>query len=163
MIDRDGPGKAIGERLLRQSNRMFDRWHQLKEGKLSRQQFQEGMKPVRKAVRRALKAGQRCGCSQTAGTCKELLEHEEWLWTFVDTVGVEPTNNEAERAERHGVLWRKTSGGTDSPEGSRFVERILTVVETCRRQGKKVLDYLSACIEPWRNDELPPSLVPNTS
>src|SRR4051794_28578694 len=163
MIDRDGPGKAIGERLLRQSNRMFDLWHQLKAGKRSRQPFQEGMKPVRKAVRRALQAGQRCGCSKTAGTCKELLEHEGRLWTFVDTVGVEPTNNEAERAERHGVLLRKTSGGTDSPAGSRVVERILTVGETCRRQGKKGLDYLSACVESWRLKKTPPFLVPDPS
>jgi transposase len=163
MIDRGGPGKAIGERLLALSDGLFDLWHQLKEGRRSRQQFQQAMKPVRAAVRRALKAGVRCGCSKTAGTCQELLSHEEWLWTFVDTEGVEPTNNEAERAERHGVLWRKTSGGTDSPEGSRFVERILTVVETCRRRGKKVLDYLTACIEAWRLGQPSPSLVPNTS
>ncbi len=131
--------------------------------KLSRPRFQEAMKPVREAVRRALQAGLRCRGGPTAGTCKELLSHEEWLWTFVDVEGVEPTNNEAERSERHGVLWRKTSGGTDSPQGSRFVERVLSVVETCRRQGKKVLDYLSACIETWRHDREPPCLVPNTS
>ena len=76
--------------------------------------------------------------------------------------GAEPTNNEG-AAERHGVLLRKTSGGTDSPQGSRFVERVLTVVDTCRRQGKKVLDYLSACIETWRHEREPPSLVPDTS
>jgi hypothetical protein len=35
--------------------------------------------------------------------------------------GVEPTNNAAERALRHAVLWRKGSGGTDSSRGSRFV------------------------------------------
>ena len=92
-----------------------------------------------------------------------MLGNEEWLWTFVDVEGVEPTNNEAERVERHGVLWRKTSGGTDSPQGSRFVERMLTVVETCRRQGKKVLDYLSACIETWRQDRAPPYLLPDSS
>ena len=108
-----------------------------------------------------LQAGQKCGCGKTAGTCKELLDHEQWLWTFVDVEGVEPTNNEAERTERHGVLLRKTSGGTDSPQGSRFVERILTVVHTCRRQGKKVLDYLSACVEAWRHKRAPPSLVPS--
>jgi len=81
----------------------------------------------------------------------------------VDADGVEPTNNEGERSERHGVLLRKTSGGTDSQQGSRFVERILTVVQTCRRQGKRVLDYLSTCIEAWRHGCAPPSLVPNTS
>ena len=163
MIDRGRPGKTIGERLLAQSNTLFHLWHQLGEGKLSRTRFQKAMKPVREAVRLALEAGRKCRCSKTAGTCKELLDHEKWLWTFVDVEGVEPTNNEAERTERHGVLWRKTSGGTDSPQGSRFVERVLTVVHTCRRQGKKVLDYLSACIESWRHDRAPPSLVPDTS
>jgi transposase len=159
MIDRGKPGQAIGERLLGQSNRLFHLWHQLGEGKLSRSQFQEAIKPVREAVRLALAAGRKSRCRQTAGTCKELLDHEKWLWTFVEVEGVQPTNNAAERAERHGVLWRKTSGGTDSRQGSRFVERILTVVETCRRQSKKVLDYLSASIQAWRHNRAPPNLV----
>jgi transposase len=163
MIDRGKPGKAIGERLLQQSNTLFHLWHQLRDGKLSRPQFQQAMKPVREAVRLVLQAGTRCRCSKTAGTCKELLGHETRLWTFVDVEGVQPTNNEAERAERHGVLWRKISGGTDSRQGSRFVERVLTVVDTCRRQGKRVLDYLSACVEAWRHNRAPPNLVVVTS
>jgi transposase len=163
MIDRGKPGKAIGEALLEQSNTLFHLWHQFRAGKLSRAAFQQAIKPVREAVKRTLERGKRSRCSKTAGTCKELLSHEEWLWTFVDVEGVEPTNNEGERAERHGVLLRKTSGGTDSQQGSRFVERVLTVVDTCRRQGKKVLDYLSACIETWRHERQPPSLVPDTS
>jgi transposase len=163
MIDRGKPGQAIGERLLGHSNTLFHLWHQLREGKLSWARFQEAIKPVREAVTLVLQHGKKSRCSKTAGTCKELLGHEEWLWTFVDVEGVEPTNNEAERAERPGVLLRKTSGGTDSPQGSRFVERVLTVVDTCRRQSKKVLDYLSACIETWRHEREPPSLVPDTS
>jgi transposase len=163
MIDRGKPGKAIGESLLGQSDTLFHLWHQFREGKLSRKRFQQAMRPVREAVRRVLERGKKSRCGKTAGTCKELLGHEEWLWSFVDVEGIEPTNNEAERAERHGVLWRKTSGGTDSRQGSRFVERVLTVVETCRRQGKRVLDYLCACIEAWRHDQLPPSLLPDTS
>jgi transposase len=163
MIDRGQPGKAIGKRLLRQSNTLFHLWHQLGEGQLSRTQFQVALKPVRQAVRRALRVGRKSRCRQTAGTCTELLGHEEWLWTFVDVEGVKPTNNEAEQAERYGVLLRKTSGGTDSPQGSRFVERVLTVVHTCRRQAKNVLDYLCECIQAWRHDRTPPSLIPNTS
>ena len=53
----------------------------------------------------------------------------------------------AERAERHAVIWRRISGGTDSTQGSRFVERMLTVVATCRQQGRNVLDYLSSCFQ----------------
>jgi len=163
MIDRGKPGKATGEVLLGQSNLLFHLWHQLREGKLSRPQFQEAMKPVREAVRLALLAGKKSRCSKTAGTCKELLGHEERLWMFVDVCGVEPTNNEAERAERHGVLWRKTSGGTDSRQGSRFVERVLSVVDTCRRQSKRVLDYLSECIQACRHNRAPPCLVSVTA
>jgi transposase len=163
MIDRGKPGKAIGKSLLEQSNTLFHLWHELKEGRLSRAGFQKAIQPVREAVRATLQRGQASKCSKTAGTCKELLGHEEWLWTFVAVAGVEPTNNEAERTERQAVLLRKSSGGTDSAQGSRFVERILTVVATCRRQGKNVLDYLVACIESWRHDLSPPSLRPDTS
>jgi transposase len=159
MIDRGPPSQVIGERLLRQSNTLFHLWHELEKGTISRQQFQEAMRSVQTAVRSALRAGRKCGCGATAATCKELLGHEEWLWTFVTNEGVEPTNNAGERAERHGVLWRKTSGGTDSPQGSRFVERVLTVVHTCRRQGQKVLDYLCACIAARRHGATPPSLL----
>jgi transposase len=159
MIDRNNEGKVIGEALLRQSNTLFHLWHQVKQGTLSRTRFPEAIKPVRQAIRRALRRGQACGCSKTVGTCKELLAHEEWLWTFVSVAGVEPTNNAGERAERQGVLWRKTSGGTDGPQGSRFVERVLTVVHTCRQRGKNVLDYLGACIQAWRHGRAPPPLL----
>jgi transposase len=163
MIDRGKPGKAIGKSLLEQSNTLFHLWHELKEGTLTRAGFARAIRPVREAVGATLRRGQACRCSKTAGTCKELLGHEEWLWTFVDVCGVEPTNNEAERAERQAVLLRKTSGGTDSAAGSRFVERMLTVVATCRRQGKNVLNYLQACIAAWRHGLMPPLLRPNTS
>ena len=56
-----------------------------------------------------------------------------------------PDNNPAERALPHGVIWRKTSGGTDSERGSRFVGQILSVVATCRQRGRDVLGYLTEC------------------
>ena len=43
------------------------------------------------------------------------------------------------------VIWRRTSGGTDSETGSRFVERVLSVVATCHQQGRSVLEYLTRC------------------
>jgi len=75
--------------------------------------------------------------------------------------GVEPTNNAAERALRHAVLWRKASYGTDSEAGSRFVENILTIVATCRQQGRSVLEYLTACCQSAIDGSLcRPSLLP---
>ena len=85
---------------------------------------------------------------------------EEGLWNFARFPGVEPTNNAAERALRHAVIWRRISGGTDSEAGSRFVERMLTVVATCRQQGRNVLEYLTSCFEADSarpSDPLPPA------
>ena len=44
-----------------------------------------------------------------------------FLDAFVGIEAIEPTNNDAERVLRHAVLWRKSSGGTDSEAGSRLI------------------------------------------
>jgi transposase len=75
---------------------------------------------------------------------------------------VPPENNAAERAERHAVIWRRINGGTDSARGSRFVERMLTVVATGRQQGRVVLDDLTSCFEVARRGRAIPSLLPAT-
>src|SRR3954452_24230108 len=147
MIDRGGAGEATGRALLRWSKRMFRGWHRLRDGAIDRQRFQTIAARLRREVQAALEGGQRCGCVKTAATCFEILKVEEGLWTFARVEGIEPTNNASERALRHAVIWRRISGGTDSADGSRFVERMLTVVAPCRQQRRNVLDYLTACFE----------------
>src|SRR5207237_5531518 len=92
---------------------------------------------------RLLVAGSRSGVPKTAGTCHDILKRREALWTFVQVEGVEPTNNAAERSIRPGVLWRKGSFGTQSAEGSRFVESMMTVVTTLQQQQRNVLEFLT--------------------
>jgi transposase len=100
---------------------------------------------LRPMVRSSLERGSRCACTKTAATCGELLRLWDCLWTFTRVEGVGPTNNAAERALRHAVIWRRISGGTDSEAGSRFVERMLSAVATCRQQKRDVLGYLTRC------------------
>ena len=73
---------------------------------------------------------------------------------------MEPTNNAAERSIRPGVLWRKGSFGTQSEEGSRFVESLMTVVATLRQQQRNILEYLIAACEAALRGEAAPSLLP---
>jgi transposase len=122
--------------------------------------FQERMSRLRREVERALEEGARCSCAKTAATCFEILKVEEGLWAFARVKGVEPTNNAVERASRHAVIWRRISGGTDSADGSRFAERMLTVVATCRQQGRDVLGYLTTCFEADCRGQALPSLLP---
>ena len=90
------------------------------------------MQPVRTEVNSLLLRGVASENKRLIGMCRELYNHREWLWTFVDIQGIEPTNNTAERALRPAVIYRKLSFGTQSQAGSRFIERMLTVCETCR-------------------------------
>jgi transposase len=73
---------------------------------------------------------------------RRLLREMDSLWVFLAQQGVEPTNNRAERALRFGVLWRKRSQGTASDKGNRWVERILSLKETCRLQARSTYTVL---------------------
>ncbi len=107
-----------------------------------------------------LSEGMDRGCAKTAGTCWKLLAGETHRWTLVRVESVEPTNNDAERAIRHGVLYRKLIGGTASESGSGFMQRMLTVVATCRRQDISVLDNLTRCYQAHLDGSPIPSLIP---
>jgi transposase len=73
---------------------------------------------------------------------RRLLGELDSLWVFLVQHGVEPTKNRAERALRFGVLWRKRSHGTASEKGNRWVERILSLKETCRLQAQSTYTVL---------------------
>jgi transposase len=111
-------------------------------------------------VGRLLRHGQENPNRKAAGLCRALAKSWPALWTFARVDGVEPTNNGAERALRPVVLWRKGSFGSDSAAGSRFVERLLTVVASCRQRGRPLLDFLESAGEAALRGSPPPSLIP---
>ena len=78
-----------------------------------------------------------------AGRLARRLQREmASLWVFLCEHGVEATNNRAERSRRFGVLWRKRSGGTDSVKGNHWVERSLSLRQTCRQRGQSTFAVL---------------------
>jgi transposase len=162
IVDRAGAGSATGEELLCCAEDLFTWWHRVRDGTMTRSTFRRYAAELRPWIRRQLEAGSVSGCAKTAGVCREILKVEAALWTFVRVEGIEPTNNAAERALRHAVLWRKANHGTASGMGSCFVSNILSVVATCRQQGRNVLEYLTACCAA-RVEGLPPTtLLPQT-
>ena len=66
---------------------------------------------------------------------KHLDREMAHLWVFLIEDGVEPTNNRAERALRFAVLWRRMMQGSFNEKGDRWVERVLSLRETCRIRG----------------------------
>jgi len=158
--DRGGRSEAMGDALLAQAHQMLTWWHRVREGTLQRSTFRSSMTPLRREVERLVDAGSHCGVPKTAGTCRDILKRREALWTFVQVDGVEPTNHAAERSLRPGVRWRKGSFGTQSEEGARFVESMMTVVTTLKQQQRNVLAYLTAACEAALQGDAAPSLLP---
>ena len=161
MVDRAGAGAAIGAELLGLTRMLFERWYKVRDGTRRRRGLQKLIEEaIRPDVAVLLRCGAACACAKTAATCRGLLALEPAMWTFAYHEGLEPTNNTAERALRPAVLWRKRSFGCHSEEGCRYVERLLTVVQTLRLQGRDVLDYLQAALTAHRHGLPTPKLLP---
>jgi transposase len=152
--------KRLGHDLRRPMQELFRHWSRCRDGTLTRRGMQRLIAPVRQEVNDLLLRGVFSGNPRLIGMCDELYQHRDWLWTFLEVEGVQPTNNAAERALRHAVIWRKLSFGTQSAAGSRFVETLLTVVTTCRQQDRNVFAYLTTAIDAHFHGRPTPSLLP---
>lgn len=149
----------LGRDLMRPTRELFRHWTRYRDGTITRARMLRLMRPIREEVNRLLLRGAFSGNSKLTGMCEPLYDHREWLWSFLDVEGVEPTNNVSERALRPAVIWRKLSFGTQSASGSRFVETILTIVETCHRQSRNSFDYLTAVLQAHFARQPTPSLL----
>ncbi len=108
--------------------------------------LQVDLAPLREQLGELLERGARGRDPHAARFCTGLLERYDALWTFTRIAGVPATNNTAERALRHAVMWRRTSYGTQTDHGNRAVERLLTIRETCRLQHRRLHTYLAEAI-----------------
>jgi transposase len=160
LIDHPDPKvKRLGRDLMRPTKELFRHWTRCRDGTITRHGFERLMQPIRREIDGLLLRGVFSGNAKLAGMCEPLYDHRDWLWTFLDVEGVEPTNNASERALRPAVIWRKLSFGTQSAQGSRFVETILTVVETCHRQSRNSFEYLTAAMQAHFAGQSAPSLL----
>ena len=152
--------KRLGHDLMRPTRKMFAGWKRYRDGTLTRGALKQLMMPIRAEIEGLLLRGVFSGNQRLMGMCNELYDHRQWLWTFLEHEDVEPTNNGSERALRHAVIWRKLSFGTQSASGSRFVETMLTVIETCRQQRRNAFTFITAAVEAHLAHQTAPSLLP---
>jgi transposase len=156
--ERDGPVGTFGRELLDYAGILFEYWDDRRNGRLSREVFRAWMTPVRAQFEALLERAVVAQLDVLSGSCADILAHRAALWNFVDHDSVEPTNNHAERELRAFVLWRKGSFGTQSERGNRFAERLMTIAHTARKQGKNVLEFLTACCVAHADGAKSPSL-----
>jgi len=144
-----GKSAELAKGLLDCERALFRAWHAfVKTGQTDRAKLQGDLAPVKTKMRELLEGGAKSVANWEF--CQGVLKVWDALWTFAEREGVEPTNNVAEQALRHAVVWEKISLGTWSDWGCRFVERIESLVATTRQQGGTVLRILTEAIRAYR-------------
>ena len=157
-MERGGQAKKLGERWQATQKEVFELWHLFRGGGCTRKALQSRLAPHVDTLGELLLEGMDKRDRVLARHCERLLERYPMLWLFSVVDGVEPTNNHAERVQRLAVLWRRKSFGCQSPAGCRFVERILTVVQSLRLQNRNTLEFLGQSIAAHRRGRTMPSL-----
>jgi len=155
----DGVVKRLGPDRMRPTPELFRQWSRCRDGTIDRLAWKRNREPIRHTVEGLRRRGLFSGQPQLVGMCRELYEHRGWLGTFGDEEGVEPTNKGSARAWRQAVIWRKLSFGSQRRAGSRLVETMLTVIESCRQQSRKVFEYVTTAVEAHFADQPTPSLL----
>jgi transposase len=95
-------------------------------------------------LRAELKRLQNCPLShEKAVTLQERINRYADCWlVFLDDPRVPPTNNHAERCLRPLVILRKITFGHRTDSGATRMARLMTIQETAKRHGRRVLDVL---------------------
>jgi transposase len=136
--------KQFGEAGLQIAKRLFGAWDNYRAAG-DRGQLAARIEPLKEELRALLEAAVRKSPRNRRhrGLARNLLKYWPALWTFASLPGVEPTNNHAERGLRGAVIYRKLSLGSQSEEGERAIERLLSASVTCRLQKRSLFAYLS--------------------
>ena len=157
----DARVQSAAEKLVLLSQAMFSAWHRVRDGTDTRASFQTFIANLRPVIEGHLDGLVVLEINGVSGSCADMLKHREALWTFAHVRGVEPTNNHAEQLIRAFVVWRRKTFGTRSERGDRFAERVMTVVETCRKRERHVLSFLRDTIDASLRGTPVPSLMLN--
>jgi transposase len=169
IADRQGASGEIGAQLLALQQQLFTHWRHWKEGQIPWPQLQENCRPIRRQFESTLQQVVDLGCERgertpwatTVRTCRQLVQRKEALWTFLETPGIEPTNNAAERALRPACIHRKVSHGVQSASGAICRSRLLTVTATLRQQGRDMWEFMEQAWVTHRLGGEMPSLLPD--
>jgi transposase len=155
-----GKARSLGRAGQKIVKAVFKEWYRVRDGQITPRGLRRRLAPLRLRLKHLLRRHVHNPAREARALAKDLIEYGSALWTFARVEGIEPTKNAAERAVRKAVLWRKNSFGSASRWGSRFAERMLTVCESLRAQGRSILDFLEGSIRTRLTVGQRPSLLP---
>lgn len=144
--ERDGPDQEIGAALENELKTVCHIHKKYREGKITLEERNRRIGHRKRKVEYHLEDGMANGSDDLFKLSESLLNNFDKLWAFTKNLGMEPTNNLAERDLRKLVVWRRKSYGTRSDRGKRFVERVTTVAQTLKRRSMNILNFIQDAI-----------------
>lgn len=157
--ERTGEAGRIGRLLLKVYEKIFCFWKTEYNLLTDFKKRKKRLRYFKNKMIKGLVFGLRCGHKKTARTCENILRFQNSLWHFFENENIPPTNNHAERQLRPLVISKKLSFGTQSQRGSRFIERIFTVITSCKQQGRDSLAFITDSIKAFFSGKNQPSLL----
>jgi hypothetical protein len=115
-------------------------------------------KPILARLKRACNLGSKSDHAKLKSLANEILNDWDAVVAFVKNPGLPATNNEAERALRWAVIFRKITFGTRTDEGSRSYAAMISVIETCRLRNIDPWNFIATAIAKGRKGLVPPSI-----
>ena len=161
VLETSGSQEAVG--FARQSLtfvlQLFRLWHRYQGNSLDREELQNRALKIEKKIFRLAEEHVNSKCAEVRCLARVFFLQTEKLFEFIHHPGVEPTNNQAERALRMAVQWRKISFGNRSEAGEKATSRLLTVIQTCNLQSRNSFQFLVEAIVCHRKSLPVPGLI----
>jgi len=152
----DRATRGYGRRLLDKIKALFRAWH--RRGQTPDTRWQRAMAKIRGEISAAARRAPRR--TEAQNMAKRFRDHGDAYFTFLDTPGIEPTNNGPERQIRFLAIDRKITQGTRGEAGRRWCERIWTVLATCAQQGRSAFEFIHDSVLSHFTNHRRPSLLP---
>jgi len=129
--------KFIGERLSDIAQRLFSLKKDLTDSKITNWKFLKKSKKLRlRSWFYLQKMRYETKSQHAARIAKNIMKVEKMMWKFLeDPSNIPLTNNHAEQQLRQYVCHRKNSYFTQSERGDRFLERMISIYLTLRKQS----------------------------
>ena len=139
--------QKAGDWFLKELRGLIEAMAQGEDGKIK-------CRPILARLKRACNLGKESDHAKLKSLAKEILNDWDAVVAFVKNPELPATNNEAERALRWVVLFRKITYGTRTDEGSRSFTSMLSVIETCRLRDVDPWEYIANVVAHARKGEI---------
>jgi transposase len=80
--ERNDGGAAVGNALILLTQAMLSQWHRVRDGTLSRADYQAMVPNAQRAIEIHLERGVALGIRGLSGSCEDILAHRHALFTF---------------------------------------------------------------------------------